>query len=205
MATREPKEWITVNGTHVPIFEGESKADAVKRAADRQKGAGKKSASPAKGKVPMSEKEMAEKQLEQYDKWIKEGKARLEADSKTGNLSGKEMRDLQDDIRKWEDRAADLRKERDKQTKAQKDIAKNEDLKEKQIAENKRQANNASLKSKINSMYSTYSQQYSADPNKWLQYGDKGKEAYNRYKEAVEQYEPDRHKRQKYFKDRRKF
>ena len=28
---REVKQWITVNGKHIPIFEGESKDDAVKR------------------------------------------------------------------------------------------------------------------------------------------------------------------------------
>lgn len=31
MANKEPKAWITVNGNHIPIFEGESKGDAVKR------------------------------------------------------------------------------------------------------------------------------------------------------------------------------
>jgi len=32
MAQKEVKQWITVNGKHIPIFEGESKEDAVKRA-----------------------------------------------------------------------------------------------------------------------------------------------------------------------------
>lgn len=36
MAEREVKQWITVNGKHVPIYEGESKADAIKRATDKQ-------------------------------------------------------------------------------------------------------------------------------------------------------------------------
>ena len=31
MSDKEPKAWITVNGNHIPIFEGESKGDAVKR------------------------------------------------------------------------------------------------------------------------------------------------------------------------------
>lgn len=31
MAERKVKQWITINGVHVPIFEGESKADAAKR------------------------------------------------------------------------------------------------------------------------------------------------------------------------------
>ena len=30
MAGKEPKAWITVNGVHVPIFEGQSKEEAVK-------------------------------------------------------------------------------------------------------------------------------------------------------------------------------
>ena len=30
--TKEPKQWITVNGVHVPIFEGDTKEDAIRRA-----------------------------------------------------------------------------------------------------------------------------------------------------------------------------
>ena len=36
MKEREVKQWITVNGQHVPIFEGQSKADAVKVAIAKQ-------------------------------------------------------------------------------------------------------------------------------------------------------------------------
>lgn len=36
MAQREVKQWITMNGKHIPIFEGESKAAAVKRATAKQ-------------------------------------------------------------------------------------------------------------------------------------------------------------------------
>ena len=50
---REVKQWITVNGKHVPIFEGESKADAVKRAVGKnnstdteKKSAGQKEEKP---------------------------------------------------------------------------------------------------------------------------------------------------------------
>jgi len=35
---REVKQWITVNGQHVPIFEGESKEEAVKRAVKKTQG-----------------------------------------------------------------------------------------------------------------------------------------------------------------------
>lgn len=37
MANREPKEWITVNGQHIPIFEGQSKQEAVDKALKKQK------------------------------------------------------------------------------------------------------------------------------------------------------------------------
>lgn len=36
MAQKEVKQWITVNGKHIPIFEGESKEDAVKRATNKK-------------------------------------------------------------------------------------------------------------------------------------------------------------------------
>ena len=32
MSNKEPKDWITVNGKHIPIFDGESKQDAYNRA-----------------------------------------------------------------------------------------------------------------------------------------------------------------------------
>ena len=32
MANKEPKDWITVNGRHIPIYEGESKQDAYNKA-----------------------------------------------------------------------------------------------------------------------------------------------------------------------------
>lgn len=37
MAERKVKQWITVNGVHVPIFEGESKEEAVKKHLDQTK------------------------------------------------------------------------------------------------------------------------------------------------------------------------
>lgn len=53
---------------------------------------------------------VGDKELSQYDSWIKEGKQRLEYLKDKPN-SGKEIRDLQDDIRKWEDRASQIRNE----------------------------------------------------------------------------------------------
>lgn len=37
MAERKIKQWITINGVHVPIYEGESKEDAVKRSISKAK------------------------------------------------------------------------------------------------------------------------------------------------------------------------
>ena len=53
---KEPTAWITVNGVHIPIYEGESKDDAVKRmtterakkAAEKAKKAEQKSSSEYK-------------------------------------------------------------------------------------------------------------------------------------------------------------
>ena len=90
MADREPKAWITVNGAHVPIFEGETKADAAKRAADRQKGAGKKSASPAKGKASTSKKERAE-------------------EGSRSRVYNEQLKDVQEDIKQFESTPKSLR------------------------------------------------------------------------------------------------
>lgn len=54
MAEKEIKQWITINGQHVPIFEGESKQDAVNRAI-------------AKNNEDVKEKQIA-KNKEQADK-----------------------------------------------------------------------------------------------------------------------------------------
>lgn len=36
MSKGNVKQWITINGNHVPIMEGQSKADAVKKVYQRQ-------------------------------------------------------------------------------------------------------------------------------------------------------------------------
>ena len=43
MAKKEPIDWITVNGKHIPIFEGESKQDAYNRAVAKDNDDKKKS------------------------------------------------------------------------------------------------------------------------------------------------------------------
>ena len=57
MAERKVKQWITVNGVHVPIFEGESKADGVKRAIEKAK-------SNAKANEDQKAKDIAKNQAE---------------------------------------------------------------------------------------------------------------------------------------------
>ena len=47
---KEVKQWITVNGQHVPLFEGESKFDAVKRLMGGKSDEDKKSEQIAKNK-----------------------------------------------------------------------------------------------------------------------------------------------------------
>lgn len=75
---REPKEWITVNGIHIPIYEGETKAQAINRhiiekneeTKEKQIEANKKQADElsAKKKKP-DEKDTKQKQLEIIQKY----------------------------------------------------------------------------------------------------------------------------------------
>ena len=57
MADREPKAWITVNGVHIPLFDGQSKEDAVKEHFGRQA----KHDSDSKEKQIAKQKEVADK------------------------------------------------------------------------------------------------------------------------------------------------
>lgn len=52
MANKEPKSWITIKGRHIPIFEGETKADAIKRLKENTK----KGPEPKKATVKKQEK-----------------------------------------------------------------------------------------------------------------------------------------------------
>lgn len=74
MAERKVKAWITVNGVHVPIFEGESKEDAVKRSISKAK-------ENAKANEDQKEKDIAKNKaikdkMNKYvtDEVLKEGK-----------------------------------------------------------------------------------------------------------------------------------
>lgn len=102
MAEREVQQWITVNGRHVPLYAGESKEDAVKRAfasdadkKEKQIAANKKQADEMNGTSSshkeadteekslskdldkMSDKEIHDKIMEQFtdeDSYIKDGR-----------------------------------------------------------------------------------------------------------------------------------
>ena len=52
MASKEPKSWITIKGRHIPIFEGETKADAIKRLKENTK----KGPEPKKTTIKKQEK-----------------------------------------------------------------------------------------------------------------------------------------------------
>ena len=74
---KEVKQWITVNGVHVPIFEGESKEDAVKNYLNKRKAeAGKKKSGNAYDelgkKVEENRKKMANASPEEKTKLINE-------------------------------------------------------------------------------------------------------------------------------------
>jgi len=248
MATkqREVKQWITVNGVHVPVFEGESKADAVKKVTgqdvperlrklrEERNKAESEMLNPHKEAAKNESKQTEEQKIiskneDEKEKQIADNKKQAENSEKqngrpfesystdqlqktysqymqAGNAEGanaitKELAERN------KQSSGDVNKQLDnigKQIRAshnRDEIHKLERERDKLVQERGRKVQ----KSRIDSMYSQYSQRFSVDPNNWLQYGQEGKDAYYRYKEAVEQYEPDRIKRAKYFKDRRKF
>ena len=133
MATREPKGWITVNGVHVPIFEGESKADAAKNYLNKRKSEPAKKTNrehfedaKREGRIPKDS---------EYEDFIDYSPMTEEKAKRAVERGTKE------DIKN--EQAA----EEKKQTKAQKTIAANEDLKEKQIARNKAEKEEANKQS----------------------------------------------------------
>lgn len=113
---REVARWITVNGNHVPVFEGESKADAVKRAIGKNDSTGteKKSAEKKEEKpdwiadwdpIPDDPKEERKKRLarekadedDAYDKEHGEGKySTLNTKTKSKKSSTKSSKDNED-------------------------------------------------------------------------------------------------------------
>ena len=123
MADREPVAWITVHGRRVPIFEGESKADAVKKAISGD----------TKSKTIGSS-------VHDYQKAIREAKTKEELQEAVrqagkAGLSKESMDKVMGDAH---DKAQELKSQ-------------NIDNKERQIAENKQEAD------KLNSENSTQS------------------------------------------------
>lgn len=64
MSNREPVGWITVHGKHVPLFEGESKSDAISRAFDSKSFANSEKSEKEK---QISKNEMDAKELNKSD------------------------------------------------------------------------------------------------------------------------------------------
>lgn len=93
MADREPIGWITVNGVHVPLFEGESKQDAINRAIAKHN-EDKKSSDITKAKEEADklsrEQKIAEleKQKEQTLGLLAKAKIQTEIDMLKANWKG---------------------------------------------------------------------------------------------------------------------
>lgn len=112
---RQIKQWITVNGVHVPIFEGESKADGVKRAIEKAKSNAKanenqKEKDIAKNKAEkdkLNEKETSGKEGSKYTK--EEADEMNKAAMNNAFSSLKEAEAHMDRIREDEDKSANYR------------------------------------------------------------------------------------------------
>ena len=63
MPEREVKDWITINGVHVPIYEGETKDDAAKRAITKQKENIKKNEDLKEKQIAKNKEEVTRKNL----------------------------------------------------------------------------------------------------------------------------------------------
>lgn len=162
MATREPKGWITVNGVHVPIFEGETKADAAKNYLSKRKSAPAKKTGQKQSRDDLGNAEDRTERIATYRRQLEDVQEDIEQfestsprlrapdyDEKLSALKKKEQElkgYIERDSKPWKD------KKTGKQTESQKVISKNEDLKEKQIAENKKQAKEAAGKKDISQM-----------------------------------------------------
>lgn len=100
---REVKQWITVNGVHVPIFEGQSKEEAVKQAISRQKSTG-----------PISKATRGKKIVEHAKKATEYASAVARRELAEKNYENAKKSGAEDRIRTM-DRALDYAKDREKQ------------------------------------------------------------------------------------------
>jgi hypothetical protein len=116
---REIKQWITINGVHVPIFEGQSKDEAVKNYIDKKsEGESKSSKKKAEvsSKIDKDEKTKQE-QIAKSESWRKEinsNKSELYYDKLTGLKKDLFASDKQKDIDDVKDKIYAARKELDK-------------------------------------------------------------------------------------------
>lgn len=124
--SKEVEQWITVNGVHIPIFKGGSKEEAVKNFLNKQTATGKEKSNRVLSSVHDYQRAIREaKTKEEVQKLVKDA----------GNLSmSQESRDKI--ISTAYDKAQELRK----QTDEQKNITKNDDEKDQQIARNQKEA-----------------------------------------------------------------
>ena len=83
MATKqkEVKQWITVNGRHVPVYEGESIEDAVKKVTKKSATDKTKKSETKKTSVPVSDQ--IEKDNDLKEKQIKDNEKQAEKASKS--------------------------------------------------------------------------------------------------------------------------
>lgn len=120
----EPKAWITMHGNHVPLFEGQSKEEAVKRFLDRAKGNGSKTTEKKENNHEGNGKEEREKErIERREHLVRKIQERMDSSGhdafvskpyRGGSENGlgdglvKEEIEINDDLKKYFDEA-DLR------------------------------------------------------------------------------------------------
>lgn len=71
MTTKKPTGWFTMNGKHVPIYEGESKVDAVKRAMSQTKKTVNDNEDAKEKQISDSKKAVTDKQRKAAEQYLK--------------------------------------------------------------------------------------------------------------------------------------
>lgn len=164
---REVEQWITVNGRHIPVFKGESKEDAVKRMVGKESAPKKESKQESKDTDNVQETKAAPEKQSGSTK-SPEFKSYQEAEAyykdKFANVSSTYANKLAAKLgiegRGKEKRDA-IAKVMAEKWKTSNDISNNEDLKEKQIAQHKQEADRLNGK-KVSNSGSTAKQDYAA-------------------------------------------
>lgn len=96
MAQKEVKQWITMNGKHIPIFEGESKADAVKRALGKSgEKVGSKKEEGSRSRVYKEQLKDVQEDIKQFEDTPKSLRSK-DYDEKLAALKKKES-----DLKSW--------------------------------------------------------------------------------------------------------